>query len=149
MNLLQQMKADLLTARKNKDEIAKKLLSTVIGEVEIAQSRAQQQGDITEQQICKIIQKVIKANSDTIAVNPEHDRAPILKQEISILENLLPKLWTMDEIMFAFDANMIKEIKAASNDGQATGLAMKILKSQNAPVDGKDVAILVKNIRGG
>jgi hypothetical protein len=38
-------------------------------------------------------------------------------------------------------------IKAAGNDGQATGVAMKHLKSAGASVDGKTVAEAVKQIR--
>jgi len=38
-------------------------------------------------------------------------------------------------------------IKAAGNEGQATGVAMKHLKSSGATVNGKDVAEAVKRVR--
>jgi uncharacterized protein len=38
-------------------------------------------------------------------------------------------------------------IRAAGNDGQATGVAMKQLKSTGATVDGKTVAAAVKQLR--
>jgi len=48
------------------------------------------------------------------------------------------------------DAELVvaEAIKAAGNDGQATGVAMKHLKSTGAVVSGKDVAAVVKTLRG-
>ena len=40
-----------------------------------------------------------------------------------------------------------EQIKAAGNDGQATGIAMKQLKSQGAVVNGKDVGAAVALLR--
>jgi hypothetical protein len=39
-------------------------------------------------------------------------------------------------------------VKAAGNDGQATGVAMKHLKSLGAEVNGKDVSAAVRQLRG-
>jgi hypothetical protein len=41
------------------------------------------------------------------------------------------------------------DIVAAGNDGQATGVAMKLLKSKGAAVDGKTVSAAVRKMRAG
>jgi uncharacterized protein YqeY len=69
-----------------------------------------------------------------------------LKREVQILTDLLPKLPTEDEIV-ALLAPVSDAIKAAGNDGQATGVAMKHLKSQNIAVDGKTTTLAVKRLR--
>jgi hypothetical protein len=40
-------------------------------------------------------------------------------------------------------------MRAAGNDGQATGIAMKHLKALGANVDGKLVSVLTKRLRQG
>ena len=67
-------------------------------------------------------------------------------EEIAVLESFLPKTLSVDEIVAALAA-VADPIKAAGNDGQATGVAMKHLKSTSALVNGKDVSEAVKKIR--
>lgn len=69
-----------------------------------------------------------------------------LNKEIAILEALLPRTLGVDEIVAAL-ASVESDIKAAGNDGQATGVAMKHLKPQGLVVEGKDVSAAVKQIR--
>jgi hypothetical protein len=45
-------------------------------------------------------------------------------------------------------AQVSEAVKAATNDGQATGVAMKHLKSLGADVNGKDVSAAVRQMRG-
>ena len=67
-------------------------------------------------------------------------------QEIEILGSYLPKSLSPDEIAAAL-APVLEQIKAAGNDGQATGIAMKQLKSVGAVVNGKDVGAAIKALR--
>ena len=71
----------------------------------------------------------------------------MLRQEITVLESLLPKTLTEDEIVAALDP-VAEAIKGAKADGPATGIAMKHLKSSGAAVDGKTVSGAVRRIRG-
>jgi hypothetical protein len=59
---------------------------------------------------------------------------------------MLSKTLGVPEMVAAL-APVAGAIKAAGNDGQATGVAMKHLKSAGASVDGKTVAEAVKQIR--
>jgi uncharacterized protein YqeY len=71
----------------------------------------------------------------------------VLRQEIGVLSALLPKQLSVDDIVAAL-ASEHDAIKAAKSDGQATGIAMKHLKSTGAAVSGNDVGAAVKQIRG-
>ena len=73
-------------------------------------------------------------------------RAAALKKEIEALQSLLPKGMSVDQIVEAL-ASQRDAIKAAKNDGQATGVAMKHLKSTGATFEGSDVAKAVQKIR--
>ena len=53
---------------------------------------------------------------------------------------------SVDEIAQAL-IPVAAQIKAAGNDGQATGIAMKQLKSTGQSVNGKDVTAAVKELR--
>ena len=94
-----------------------------------------------------ILKKLVKSNQETLSSSEDAEQKKTLEQEISILQSFLPKSLGVDEIVTAL-APVADAIKAAGNDGQATGVAMKHLKSTGAVVGGKDVSEAVKKIRG-
>lgn len=150
MSLLTIIKTALLKARKDKDEATKSVLTVVVGEAETLQySKSQKGQELSDQQVIKIIQKVIQGNKESLEQAPDHEQAPVLRAEVAILESFLPKMWgkaTIEQTLLA-DASVLEQIKQAGNSGQATGVAMKFLKSQQAPVQGGDVAEVVKALR--
>lgn len=109
MNKLEQIKKDFLFARKNKDILAKSLLSTFIGEVEL-NLKGENPKSINET-VETIAKKFIK-NASTI-------NNDISKQEIEILNNYLPKMASKDEII-----NFLKD-KDLSLGGRLIGEAKK------------------------
>ena len=64
-----------------------------------------------------------------------------------MLNAYLPKSLGVAEIVAAL-APVAEAVKAAGNDGQATGVAMKHLKTLGAVVNGKDVSAAVRQLRG-
>jgi hypothetical protein len=65
-----------------------------------------------------------------------------------VLTSLLPKGLDIAEIVAKL-APVADAIKAAGNDGQATGVAIKHLKAEGISAPGGDVSKAVKAIRGG
>jgi hypothetical protein len=59
----------------------------------------------------------------------------------------LPKTLSVEEIAAQL-GEVADAIKGAKNDGQATGVAMKHLKSKQLRVLGEDVSAAVKKLRG-
>jgi uncharacterized protein YqeY len=80
------------------------------------------------------------------ASTTDPEKRAVLAQEMQILATYLPKSLSVDEIVSAL-APVAAQIKAAGNDGQATGIAMKQLKSEGLVVNGKDVTLAIKELR--
>ena len=144
MELLAQIKKQVIEALKAKDSVAKDVLRVAQGDIELAATR--QGKDLAEDQQQQIVRKLIKSNQETLAAVKDGDAAEKLRREITILEALLPKSLGVDEIVAALEP-VVADIQAAGNDGQATGVAMKHLKPQGLAVEGKDVSQAVKQIR--
>jgi len=144
MALLQTIKQQVLEAMKAKDTVAKDVLRVAQGDIELAQTRSGK--DLTDDEAQKIVRKLIKSNQETLAANPGEPAVEKLIKEIAILEALLPRTLGVEEILVALQP-VQDDIKAAGNDGQATGVAMKHLKPQGLAVEGKDVSEAVKQIR--
>lgn len=144
MALLPQIKKQVLEAMKAKDTVAKDVLRVAQGDIELAETR--QGKALSEAEEEKIVRKLIKSNQETIEHTQDHEKVEKLNREIEILEALLPKMLSVGEIVTALGP-VEADIKAAGNDGQATGVAMKHLKSQGLAVDGKDVSSAVRQVR--
>lgn len=143
--LLDQIKAQMKAAMKAGKTVEKEILRTAIGEISTEAARTDD-GTLPDPKVEKILRKLVKSNRDTIENTADDAQKATLEEEIAVLEALLPKSLTVDEIAVAL-APVSDAIKAAGNDGQATGVAMKHLKGEGAVVEGKDVSAAVKKIR--
>ena len=144
MALLQTIKQQVIEAMKAKDTIAKEVLRVAQGDIEMHHTRTGEH--MTDDQAQKVVRKLIKSNEETIEHTTDPAAVEKLKKEIEILDALLPKTLSVAEIIAALGP-VEADIKAAGNDGQATGVAMKHLKPQGLAVEGKDVSEAVRQIR--
>lgn len=142
--LLDDIKAQMFAAMKSGDTIAKEILKVAMGEITTDAARAGRKGDDAETQA--ILRKLMKSNEETLGATTDAEARSTLERENAVLATFLPKSMTVDEISAAL-APVAEAIKAAGNDGQATGVAMKHLKGLGAVVGGKDVGEAVKKIR--
>ena len=141
--ILDDIKRRITQAMKEKDDVAKNILRLAFGEMQMAEARAER--PITEEESVAIVRKLVKSNEETLG-NTSGDAADILKKENALLLALLPASLTVAQIVEAL-ASQVDAIKAAKNDGQATGLAMKHLKAAGVTTDGTTVGAAVKQIR--
>jgi len=130
-----------------KDEIAKSIFR--LAKSEIVASEMRLNTTCSEEQESKIIRKIIQSNEEVInAMDADDERNEKLKKENELLSELLPKTLTITEISVYLEKDAtIHQILAAKTDGQATGIAMKTLKSEKIPVEGGNVAVAVKKLR--
>jgi uncharacterized protein YqeY len=145
MALLDQLKARMFQAMKAGNVVEKEILKVAIGEITTDAARPDKKGDDAEAQA--ILKKLVKSNEETIAVSQSEAQKQTLRDEIEVLLAFLPKTLGVPEIVAAL-APVAEAVKAAGNDGQATGVAMKHLKSQGVEVNGKDVSAAVRQMRG-
>jgi uncharacterized protein YqeY len=142
--ILEELKARMKEAMRSKDEVAKNIHRLAYSEMQLASARSGK--DVSDDEAIAILKKLVKSNEETLAVATEATQREALAREIALLTALLPKTLGVAEIVAAL-APVTDGIRAAGNDGQATGVAMKHLKSTGASVDGKTVAAAVKQIR--
>ena len=132
------------SAMKEGRTLEKEILRVALGEIQTIEHRTSK--DATDAEAEAIVRKLIKSNQETLAATTDAEARTQLENEITILDTLLPKTLSVDEIVAAL-AGVVDAIRAANNDGQATGVAMKTLKATGAAVQGTDVSAAVKKIR--
>jgi uncharacterized protein YqeY len=144
--LLDDIKARMFRAMKAGNVVEKEILRVAVGEITTDAARDGRRGDDDETRA--ILRKLIKSNEESLAAGPDAERRAVIEQEVGILSEFLPRSLGVDAIVAAL-APVRDAIKAAGNEGQATGVAMKHLKASGATVNGKDVAEAVKRVRAG
>jgi uncharacterized protein YqeY len=145
MSLIETLRNKLTEARRSKSEAQKNVLTVVLGEVSTYQARSgKPPGD---DEVEKMIRKVILGNTETLGLLEKRgDTNPTLREENAFLESLLPTTLTVAEVKGHL-AEVLPAIQSATSDGQATGAAMKHLKSKSLKVLGETVAAAVKELR--
>ena len=144
MALVDQIKARMFQAMKAGNTVEKEILRVAMGEITTDAARPGKKGDDDETQA--ILKKLVKSNEESLEASQDETQKATLRAEIDVLNTFLPKALGVPEIVTAL-APVAEAIKAAGNDGQATGVAMKHLKSLGAVVNGKDVSAAVRQLR--
>jgi len=143
--LLDAIKAQMFKAMKAGSVVEKEILRVAVGEITTEAARDGRTG--SDEEALAILRKLVKSNDESIAAGVDDEKKATLVEENRILSEFLPKSLGVDAIVAAL-ASVADAVKAAGNEGQATGVAMKHLKSTGAVVQGKDVAVAVKKLRG-
>jgi uncharacterized protein YqeY len=142
--LLDEIKAQMFRAMKAGHVVEKEILRVAVGEITTEAAREGRKGDDDEARA--IVRKLIKSNDESLASGLDAEKKRVLEEENRILSAFLPKSLDVDAIVLLLAA--VKDgVRSAGSEGQATGVAMKHLKSQGASVNGKDVAEAVKRVR--
>lgn len=142
--LLDEIRRQMMAAMKAHDTVTKEILRVAVGEITMAAERAgSPQGD---ELATGIVRKLVKSNTETLGLTTDPEKQADLRKEIAVLEALLPKTLGVDDIVGLLEP-VRDAVRAAANDGQATGVAMKHLKATGANVQGKDVGDAVRRIR--
>ena len=142
--LIDQIKARMFQAIKARAHVEKEILRVAVGEITTEAARPGREGN--DQEALAILRKLVKSIEETSASTSDAEQRAVLHQEVAILNEYLPKGLSQTEIALAL-APVAAPIKAAASDGQATGIAMKQLKSSGAVVNGNDVSEAIKELR--
>jgi uncharacterized protein YqeY len=114
--LIETLKTQRIQAMKDKQIVAKNLLTTLLGELE---GKAKRDNiDINDEMVVQTCKKFIASNEEVIAQTTSTEAATKLKEENVILNNYLPKQLTEAQL-----GSIIKS-SGATNVGEA----MKFLK---------------------
>lgn len=138
------LKKSMLEAMKAGRKVEKNILRLALGEVQTAESRTSEA--VPEADVERMLRKLIKSIGESLAATTDAEKQAALREEILVLERFLPQTLSPEEIVAAL-APVAEQVRAAGSDGQATGVAMKHLKSSGAVIEGKDVAQAVRTLR--
>ncbi len=143
--LVDEIKKRITEAMKAKS-VDKEVLRVALGEIQTQEARTEKA--FTDDEAMAVVRKLVKSNRETLDATTDATKRAELEREIVVLESLLPKTLSVDEIVAAL-APVKDALVAAGNEGQATGVAMKHLKTTGSSAGGKDVAAAVKRMRNG
>lgn len=136
---------DLKNSMKEKNELRKNVVQMV--RAAILQVEKDKQIELTDEQIIEIMAKEAKKRRDSIADYEKGGREDLvnnIKQEISIIEEYLPKQLTKEEVL-TIVKDVITEVGATSIKDM--GKVMKAAKEKiGAASDGKTINDAVKEL---
>jgi len=147
MNLFDQISNDILTAMKAREKEKLEALRGIKKVMIEAKSAAGATGELTDQEVLKIIQKLAKQGTDSATIYKEQGRDNLYEQEmfqVKVFETYLPVKMSDVELTGAVQS-IITEVGATSikEMGKVMGIASKKLAGL---ADGKDISEKVKEL---
>ena len=147
MNLFDQISSDILTAMKAREKEKLEALRGIKKVMIEAKSAAGATGELTDQEVLKIIQKLAKQGTDSANIYKEQGRDDLYDQEmfqVKVFETYLPVKMSDAELTSAIQS-IITEVSATSikEMGKVMGIASKKLAGL---ADGKDISEKVKEL---
>lgn len=145
MSLEEQVMGGMKDAMKAKDEALLRGLRAIKAEIIKAKTEPGANGQVSEEQEQKLLQKLVKQRKDSLDIYQQQNRADLAQkemEEIAVIEKFLPTQLNQEELDAAVSA-IIAEIGASSpaDMGKVMGVASKQLAGKT---DGKAIAATVK-----
>lgn len=145
MNLFDQISSDIMDAMKAKEKEKLEALRGIKKVMLEAKSAAGGTGELSDQEVLKIIQKLAKQGTESAIIYKEQNRNDLYDQEmfqVKIFETYLPKKMSEADLTEAIKS-IIAEAGATSikEMGKVMGIASKKLSGL---ADGKDISDKVK-----
>ncbi len=144
MGLQQKVMEQMKMAMKAKDTVALESLRAIKSALLLAQTSGN--GDLSEDDEIKLVQKLVKQRKDSAAIFTEQGRDDLAEPElaqVAVIEQFLPEQLTEEEIekvvVQTIDATGASGMK---DMGKVMGMVSKELAGQ---ADGKTISTIVKN----
>lgn len=145
--LEKQIQADMVSAMKAKDAVRLAALRGIKAAILLAKTSEGSNGEVTDSEIVKIIQKLVKQRKESAEIYTQQNRPELAENELaeaSAMEVYLPKQLSEAEVEAEL-AKIIAETGASqpSDMGKVMGVATKKLAGQ---ADGKLISTIVKRL---
>jgi len=140
--MIAQLQAEFLIARKNKDTLKKTLLSVLIGEIQLQESRSGKTLD--DKAILKVIAKLKKSCDDNAKLGVDG-----ATDESIILAEYLPREMTKVDMIaiLLMDQDLMTEIRESDNRNRLMGKAKKCLDLDGQAFNGKLLLEVLRDIK--
>ncbi|HEY5500052.1 MAG TPA: GatB/YqeY domain-containing protein [Bacteroidales bacterium] len=147
MNLSEQIDADLITAMKARNEVAKLTIRGIKKEMIEARTAPGATGELSDDEILKIIVKLLKQRKDSATIYQEQNREDLAVTELAeaaVLESYLPKQLTAEELDAAIKTIIAQTGAQGPKDmGKVMGVASKQLAGK---AEGRVISETVKRL---
>lgn len=145
--LEKQIQTDMVSAMKAKDTVRLAALRGIKAAILLAKTSEGSNGEVTDSEIVKIIQKLVKQRKESAEIYTQQNRPELAENELaeaSAMEVYLPKQLSEAEVEAEL-AKIIAETGASqpSDMGKVMGVATKKLAGQ---ADGKLISTIVKRL---
>lgn len=147
MDLFETINEEIKKAMLAKEKTRLETLRFVKKEFIEAKTAKGSNGELTDDQALKIIQKMVKQRKETAIIYAEQNRPDLAESElaeVAVLETFLPKAMSEEELTLAL-TSIIEEVGAAGmkDMGKVMGVASKKLAGK---ADGKAINEKVKQL---
>ena len=147
MTLEQQIQESIKEAMKAKDHVAMNATRAIKGEILLFKTAEGGSGEVTDADILKMIQKLVKQRKEAAEQYVAAGRQELADNEIAeaaVMEKFLPKQLSVEEVK-AKVAEIIAQVGATSikDMGKVMGAANKALAGQS---DGRTISTVVKEL---
>jgi uncharacterized protein YqeY len=148
MSLTDRVNGGIKDAMKAKDDVRKRTLRAIKAQLLLLKTSGGD-GDITEAQEVKLVQKMVKERQDSYIIYTEQNREDLAvpeKEEMDVLKEFLPQQMSEDELTTALK-EIITQVGASSmkDMGKVMGMANKNFAGK---ADGKMISSVVKHLLG-
>ncbi|MBK8684762.1 MAG: GatB/YqeY domain-containing protein [Bacteroidetes bacterium] len=147
MALEQQIMSELKAAMLAKDEAALRGLRAIKAAILLAKTADGKQGEISEEDEVKLLQKMAKQRKDSLEMfvtQGREDLAVKEREELQLIEKFLPAQMDEASLKAALQAIIAESgASSAADMGKVMGLATKQLAGQ---ADGKAISAMVKSL---
>lgn len=142
MTLTEQIQQDMKSAMKEKNQAQLAAVRAIKAEILLAQTSGKTE-TVSDADVLKIIQKMVKQRQDSIAIYKEQNRQDLVDEETKQLEfikSYLPKQMSADEVEQAV-SKIVSETGATSIKDMG-----KVMKAANAALAGKAESKVIADI---
>jgi hypothetical protein len=149
MTLEQQIQEDIKAAMKAHDAVAMAAVRAVKNEILLFKTAEGGSKDVKDEDILKMVQKLIKQRKETAQVYTDNGRQELADNELAeaaVMERYLPKQLTPEELESRIK-EIVAEVGATSikDMGKVMGVATKRLAGT---ADGRAISAAVKSLLG-
>lgn len=144
MSLTEQIQDDMKSAMKEKNQLKLAAVRAIKSEI-LKEQTSGKGGEVTDADVLKILQKMIKQRTDSIAIYQQQARQDLVEEESTQLEYI--KCYMPKQLSEAEVAEAVSKIVAETGAASIKDMG-KVMKAANAELagkaDGKMIADLVK-----
>ena len=149
MNLQQQIKADMISAMKEKNQVKVTAIKSLVAAFTntLAEPNREDRENLTDDEVLAVIKRGVKQRKDSIAQFTEGGRPELAESEqaeLAMLEHYLPEMMSKEQILEI--AERVKESMSVTDKSKMGVLIGAVMKEIAGQADGSDVKDVVMGL---